>query len=78
MELCPKYYPNVMIGTDMFGQLPGYLGHEDLGNRSGHIYALGVGIKSVNTGVVIGCKLNNEKFKLNQLAPWRSGFTDCL
>ena len=27
-----KYYFNVMSGTDMFGQWPGCLGHEELGN----------------------------------------------
>ena len=34
---CQKYYLNVMIGADMFGQLPGHLGYEDLGTGSGNI-----------------------------------------
>ena len=34
---CWKYYLNVMRGTDMFGQLPGYLGHEELRSDWSHI-----------------------------------------
>ena len=34
---CRKYYFNVMWGTDMFAQWPGYLGHEELGDDWSHI-----------------------------------------
>ena len=32
---------------------------------------LGAAIKSVNTGVVIGDKLDNQTFKFSQLEPWK-------
>ena len=38
-----------------------------------YIVVPGAGMKSVNTGVVIGNKLDNQIFELSQLAPWEIG-----
>ena len=42
-----------------------------LGLFSYYIIVLGAGINSVNTGVVIGNKIDNKIFELSTLAPWK-------
>lgn len=37
-----------------------------------HDLLLGAGIKSVDIGVVIDKKLDNQIFELSQLAPWKN------
>ena len=39
--------------------------------RLGHLFILGAGVKSVNTGVVIGDKLDNQIFEGSHLAGWK-------